>query len=252
MNMMIRLICVLASFYLIILCAPGTFGDERIYDFDERIYDFNNADAADAWEPIEAEWEIIDGEYVVTHSGEKAGIAVLKEAEGIDTSDVESIELMGYDLGTGRWQNTFIVFGFDERNPVTYAIGPCVGAAQAWRLCPVDSKTRVWPGKTTLVEHKERLVSRKWYHVKLVFDGDTIILYGAEGEDDLKEKLRYNFPGGRPSGRIGVGGIGGDAKFDDFKVTFKSLDADPGGQAVVEPEDKLPVAWGKVKAGSGS
>jgi len=94
MNMKIKLTCVLASFYLIILCAPGTFGDERIYDF-------NNADA---WEPIEAEWEIIDGEYVVTAdpNSSKVSMAVLKESEGIDTSDVESIS----EMPRRRWLAT--------------------------------------------------------------------------------------------------------------------------------------------------
>ena len=53
---MIRLTCVLVSLYLIILCAPGAFGDERVYDFSND----------DAWEPIQAEWEIVDGEFVVT------------------------------------------------------------------------------------------------------------------------------------------------------------------------------------------
>lgn len=246
MNMTTKLICVLASFYLITLCAPGAYGGERIYDF-------NNADAADAWEPIEAEWEIIDGEYVVTDpDSSRAGIAVLKESEEIDTSDVESIEFMGYDLGTGPWQNMFIVFGFDERNPVTYGIGPFVGSAQAWRLLPFDSRTRIYPAgdwDNPLVARKnEALGPGKWYHVKLEFDGDTVILYGAEADGDLEEKLSYEFPDGKPSGRIGIGGFGSNVKFDDFRVTgpgVKSL-------AAVEPKDKLPVAWAKIKAGFGS
>ena len=246
MNMMIRLTCVLTSFYLIILCAPGAFSDERIYDFD-------NEDAADAWEPIDAEWEIIDGEYVVTAdpNSSKVGMAVLKESEGIDTSDVESIELMGYDLGTGVWRNALIVFGFDERNPVTYGIGPMIGGAQAWRLMTFDSKTRIFVLGTFLAQHQEGLGPKKWYHVKLEFDGDTVILYGAEGEDDLEEKLRYEFPDGKPSGRIGIGGFGSNVKYDDFRVTFENPDAKPEGQAV-EPKDKLSTAWGKIKAGSGS
>ncbi len=239
MNMTIRLICVLASFYLIILCAPGVFGDERVYDFSND----------DAWEPITADWEIIDGEYVVTDPDtSRIGMAVLKESEGIDTEDVESIEFMGYDLGTGPWQNMFIVFAFDERNPVTYGIGPFVGDADAWRLLPFDSKTRIYPAgdwNNPLVPRKnEALGPRKWYHVKLVFDADTVILYGAEGEDDLEEKLRYEFPDGKPSGRIGVGGVGSNVKYDNFRVVGQNL--------AVEPEDKLPTAWGKVKAGSGS
>jgi len=240
MNMMIRLTCVLTSFYLIILCAPDAFGDERVYDFSND----------DAWEPIQGEWEIIDGEYVVTHDGQKTGLAVLNEAEGIDTSDVESIDVMGYDMGTAGWKNSFIVFGFDERNPTSYAIGPCVGGAQAWRLCPFDSSTRVWPA-AWLIQRGDGLASRKWYRTKIVFDGDTLILYGAEADGDLEEKMQYEFPNGRPSGRIGVGGIGSNAKFDDFKVTFENQDAEPVGQAVA-PKDKLSATWGMIKAGSGS
>lgn len=244
MDMMISLTCVLTSFCLMALYVPGAFADERIYDFD-------NEDAANAWEVIEAEWEIIDGEYVVTAdpNSSKVGMAVLKESEGIDTEDVESIEFMGYDLGTGQWKNLHIVFGFDEHHPVTYGIGAHLFGA--WRLMTFDSKTRIFALGTFLVQHKEGMGPRKWYHVKLEFDGDTVILYSAEGEDALEEKLRYEFPDGKPSGRIGIGGFGSNAKYDDFRVTFENPDAEPKSMTV-EPKDKLSTAWGKLKTGAGS
>jgi hypothetical protein len=235
---MAKLLCILISFGLILLSTPKVFGGERLYDFTND----------DAWEPIAADWEIIDGEYVVTDpTNSDASIAVLKESEGIDTRDVESIEFMGYDLGTGPWQNMLIVFGFDEKNPVVYGIGPWVGPAQSWRLQGFDTKTRIYRAMTWLARRNEVLGPRKWYHVKIEFADDTVILYGAEADRDLGPKLSYKFPDGKPSGRIGIGGVGSNVKFDDFRVTgpwTKSL-------AVVVPKDKLPMAWGKIKAGPG-
>jgi hypothetical protein len=84
---MIKLTCVLASFYLIILSAPGVFGGERVYDFSND----------HAWEPITADWwEVIDGEYVLTNPDRwKAGIAVLKESEEINAGD--KLEIIAKD-----------------------------------------------------------------------------------------------------------------------------------------------------------
>jgi hypothetical protein len=237
-KLMAKLLCILISFGLIVLSTPKVFGGERLYDFTND----------DAWEPIAANWEIMGGEYIVKDPADPdASIAVLKESEGIDTRDVDSIEFVGYDLGTGPWQNMLIVFGFDETKPVIYGIGPWVGPAQSWRLVELDSKTKVYTTLTWLARKSEVLGPKKWYHVKIEFDGDTIILYGAEGDADLQEKLRYEFPDGKPSGRIGISGVGSHVKFDDFRVTgpwTKSL-------AVVVPKDKLPMAWGKIKAGPG-
>lgn len=234
---MTKLLCILISFGLIVLFTPKVFGEERLYDFPND----------DAWEPISDIWAIIDGEYVVTTGGRNnAGIAVLKESEGIDIRNVESIEVMGFDLGNGSRKNIFIMFGFDENNAEMYGIGPFVGADD-WRLMVIDTENRIWRVGNWIVQHDEPLHPGRWYHVKLEFDGDTVILYGAEGDDDLEEKLRHEFPGGIPSGRIGIGGIGSNVKFDDFRVTGPGVN----NLAIVEPEDKLPMAWGKVKAGSG-
>ena len=235
---MAKLLCILISFGFIFLSTPKVFGGERVYDFSND----------NAWEPIADDWEIIDGEYVVKDSADPdASIAVLKESEGIDTRDVESIEFMGYDLGTGPWQNMLIVFGFDETKPVIYGVGPWVGPAQSWRLVELNSKTKVYTTLTWLVRRNEVLGPKKWYHVKIEFEGDTVIVYGAEGDGDLEEKMKYEFPDGIPSGRIGISGVGSHVRFDDFIVTGPGINS----LAVVEPSDKLPMAWGKIKAGPG-
>ena len=82
------------------------------------------------------------------------------------------MEAFAYDLGSGSWQNMYIVFGFDEANPLTYSDGPFVGGAQAWRFQTFDSKTR--GGISTVASGAEALSPGKWYHVKVMFND-----YGA-------------------------------------------------------------------------
>lgn len=204
----------------------------------DRLYEFNDDDA---WEVVTSEWEIEDGEYYQRNpvTG-NVGIAVLKESEGVDTKDVETIEVLGYDLGTGTWQNVYIVFGFNEGNPVSYLAGAFVGGAQAWRFQTFDSETR--GGITTVKEVDASLSPEKWYHLKLVFEDDSVILYGAEKGEDVEEKATYTFSQEKPSGRIGLGGTGSDTKFDDFIVSGTDIQG-----LAVEPEDKLSITWGKIK-----
>jgi hypothetical protein len=228
---MSKLLCVLNSFCFIILLVSSAFGGERVYDFSND----------DAWEAISATWEIVDGEYVKTDPDTStAGVAVLKASEGIDTKDVETIEVMAWDLGTGPWQNLTIVFGFDESEPLSYQAGPFVGGAQAWRVQTFNSANR--SGIATVQTVGDTLGPGKWYHIKVVFEGDTAILYGAEEGKDLEEKTRYDFPQGKPSGRIGLGGNGANAKYDNFKVTGPEVEA-----LAVESKGKLSAVWGDIK-----
>ena len=232
---MMKLVCALFSLCFATMILSLASAGERWYDFSDD----------SAWEPITADWEIIDGEYVnVGSTDSELGMAVLKETEEVDTEDVESVEVMGYDLGSGGWQNLFLIFGFDESQPLSYLAGPFVGGAQEWRIETFDSQNR--GGRASVAGAADVLSPKTWYHVKLVFEGDTGVLYGAEEDGDLEEKLRYDFPGGKPFGRVGLGGSNCDNKFDDFKVTGPGILG-----FAVEPEDKLAAAWGKIKINSG-
>lgn len=226
-----KLICILASLYFIILLASNAFSGERLYEFNDDT----------AWEVLTSDWTIENDEYYQRNPvTSNAGVAVLKESEGVDTEDVEAMEVFAYDLGEGSWQNMYIVFGYNEDNPFTYLGGPFVGGAQAWRFQTFD--TNGLSGIGTVKESGEALSPEKWYHVKIEFEGDDAILYGAEKGENLEEKLMYTLPDGKPSGRIGLGGTGSYSKFDDFKVSG----ADVQGMAV-KPEDKLSITWGKIK-----
>ena len=80
-------------FCLVVLFASTASGGERLYTFEDD----------NAWEPITAKWKIDDGEYVQTGSTDgEIGLAVLKDSEGVDTTDVETIEVDAYDLGTDQ------------------------------------------------------------------------------------------------------------------------------------------------------
>lgn len=229
---MVNRYCFLVAFCFALMLALAALGGERVYDFSND----------DEWEPITAEWEIVDGEYVkIDPDTSTAGIAVLKESEEIDTIDVESIEVMGNDLGTGAWQNMYIVFGFDEGNPLSYSAGPFVGGAQEWRFQSFNSANR--GGVATIKGMAGQLAPNTWYQVKVVFEGDEAVLFGAEEGEELEEILRHSFPGGIPSGRIGIGSNGSDVKFDNFKVIGPGV-----ASLAVRPEEKLPVAWGSIKA----
>ena len=97
---MLKQVCLLFSFCFIILPVSDVFSGERLYTFDND----------NEWEAITADWEIVDGEYVkIDPDTATAGIAVLKESEGVDTKNVESIEVTAWDWGTGEWKNMYTV-----------------------------------------------------------------------------------------------------------------------------------------------
>lgn len=199
---------------------------------DQVVYDFGDADA---WEVITGNWEVIDGEYVSTGAtSDQIALAVLN----IDTADVEVIEYEAYDLGTGGWQNFFTVFGYDEANPISYLAGPFVGGAQEWRVETFDSVTK--GSRTEVAGVADTLAPEKWYSVKVVFEGNDVILYGAERGQDLVELLRYILPEGKPGGKIGLGASNSEAKFDNVKITGASITS-------VDIDGKLATTWGTIK-----
>lgn len=199
-------VCVGLSFVI------GAFGGEHVYTFERQ----------DAWDAITGKWQVINGEFVKNDSETtKAGIAVLKKSEGIDMKDVESIEVTLMDLGTGPFKNATIVFGFDEAKPISFQVGVYTGGAQAWQIQTFNSATK---GDISVVSKKpESLQSSKWYHLKVVFVQNMVIVYGGEQNTNLLEKIRYTFSQGKPSGRIGLGGVGNNAKYFNFKVTGSKI-----------------------------
>ena len=202
----------------------------------EVVYDFGDANA---WEVIAGDWEIVDGEYVSTGATDSViALALLGDDFSIDTTDVEVIEYEAYDLGTGGWQNFFAVFGYDEANAVSYLTGPFVGGAQEWRVETFDPVTKGSRSKVAGVV--DSLAPEVWYSVKALFQGDEVIVYGAERGEALAEKLRYAFPDGKPSGRVGLGASNSEVKFDNVKVSGESL-------ASVDVNGKLAAVWGAIR-----
>jgi len=167
-------------------------------------------------------------------------IALLKESEGVRTEDLDYISVRAYDLGTGAWQNVFIVFGYNEKEPQYYLGGAFVGGRQKWAFDPININTH--KRGSELAGAPDKLSPKKWYVIKIVFDGDTAILYGAEEGKKLEERCRYTFPKGRPKGRVGLGASNSEPKFDDFTV------AGPTISAPVAPRDKLATVWAELKA----
>lgn len=203
-----------------------------------RQYNFNNDDG---WQALSGKWKIINGEYVQTGSTRnRIGIAVLKDSEGVDTRNVNSIEVYGYDLWSGDWNNILIMFGFDEKNSVSYLAGHYF-LTETWGIETFNPKNK--SSRTFVAIDNEKLVSRRWYHMKVVFSGNTVILYGATKGLELKEKVRYNIPGGIPSGKIGLAGSNSENKYDEFIVRGPGIE-----QMAVEPPDKLSITWASIKS----
>ena len=223
---------VLTGLCLIILSTSDTLSGVRQYNFNDD----------SGWQELSGKWEIINGEYVQTGSTDKRlGIAVLRDSEGVDTRSVSSIEVYGHVLTSGEdARNILIVFGFDEKNSVSYLAGHFF-LMEFWGIEPFNPKTKAPAGRWVAVDN-QRLVIRKWYHMKVVFSGNTVILYGASKGGKLKERLRYSIPGGRPSGKIGLAGSGCDNKFDDFIVKGPRIE-----QMAVEPPGKLSTTWASIK-----
>jgi len=214
----------------VVLYNPISLAGERVYTFDDM----------KAWEVISGKWEVKGGEFYSTGStSNMIAAALLKEEEGVRTEDLDYVSVRAYDLGTGEWQNIFILFGYDKNEPQYYLGGPFVGGAQEWRIEPVDTKTNDRGSK--VAAQGDTLSPEKWYIIKIVFDGDTAILYGAEEGKKLEERTRHTFPKGRPKGRVGLGGSNCENKFDDFTV------AGPTITSPVQPHDKLASLWGKLK-----
>ena len=167
-------------------------------------------------------------------------LAVLRSEEGVDTLDVEQIEVQAYDLGSGTGQNVFVVFGFDEAEPLASLGGAFVGGAQEWRVETFDAETR--GGRSEVAGVADVLSPEIWYTLQIVFDGDDVIVNGAEEGDPLEEKVRYTFPNGKPSGLVGLGCSQAESKFDDFRVQGTNI-----ASLAVEPAAKLATQWSALK-----
>ena len=226
-----KILCVLTGLCLIILFTSDTLSGVRQYNFNDD----------SGWQALSGKWRIINGEYEQTGSTDKrVGIAVLRDSEGVDTRGVESIEVYGKDLRSGEYSNLSIVFGFDESNAESYMTG--IGfLGGSWGVSKFNPRTK---GGWDIVTHTDanNLEIRKWYHLKVVFRGNTVILYGAIKGRELIERLRHTFPGGMPSGRIGLAGRNCDNKYDDFIVKGPGIE-----QMAVEPPGKLSTMWASIK-----
>ncbi len=226
-----KTLCVLTGLCLIILSTSDTLSGVRQYNFSDD----------SGWQALSGKWRIINGEYEQTGSTDKRlGIAVLRDSEGVDTRGVESIEVYGKDLGSGEWSNLGIVFGFDESNPESYIAG--IGfLGEAWKIFEINTRTKSL-GRS--VAHKDTNPNiRSWYHLKVVFRGNTVILYGAVKGGELIERLKYTIPGGIPSGKVGLAGSNSENKYDDFIVRGPGIE-----QMAVEPPGMLSTTWADIKA----
>ena len=106
-----------------------------------------------------------------------------------------------------------------------------------------DKRARPAPNKTPIKLKKgDNIEVGEWYHLKVVVEGDDLKWFindQQQGETKLKPAGGLDV---YDKGKVGIWAWETKASFDDFKVYGPDIE----GQAV-EPQNKLTVAWGKLK-----
>ena len=156
---------------LALATALNTWSGERHYTFEDD----------KAWEVITGEWVIEKGEFHSTKVAEEA-IVLLKKDEDVDMDGVEYISVRAHDLGTGEWQNIFVVFGNDGKSENYYLGGVFVGGRQEWAFDNVGMKTNKRAGAILAEACAPQCPPKKWFEIRLEFKkGEAILIGGEEG-----------------------------------------------------------------------
>ena len=154
---------------------------------------------------------------------------------------VEYISVRAHDLGTGEWQNIFVVFGNDGKSDNYYLGGVFVGGRQEWAFDNVGMKTNKRAGAILAVACAPQCPPGKWFEIRLEFKNSEAILIGGEEGDKVKERVLHKF-GKIQGGRIGLGTSKSIAKYKDFIVGGKGVQSMP-----VSPQDRMTTTWAKIK-----
>ncbi|MDP6999349.1 MAG: hypothetical protein QF569_24995 [Candidatus Poribacteria bacterium] len=218
------------TFFLLLVVLANAWSGERHYTFEDD----------KAWEVITGEWKIKKGEYHSTKDAEEA-IVLLKKNEGVDMAGVEYISVQAYDLGTGPWQNIFIVFGNDGKALNYYLGGVFVGGRQKWAFDNIGMKTNKRAGALQEVGCVPNCPPLKWFEIRLEIKNGEAILIGGEKGDKVKERVRHKF-GKIPSGRVGLGSSKSIVKYKDFIVGGKGVQSMP-----VSPQERMTTTWARIK-----
>lgn len=191
-------------------------------------------------------------------------IALLKESEGVRTEDLDYISVRAYDLGTGAWQNVFIVFGYNEKEPQYYLGGAFVGGRQKWAFDPIDINTHKRGSALAETPFTDTV---NWHHVAAVFDEGVLAIYldGKMVASRKADKTEVPSHGNN-------GGIGGtfdnnafgendkgkpgqvfDGLIDEVYIYSRALPPDEIAKyaQIVTPvpaKGNLPAMWGEVKS----
>jgi hypothetical protein len=198
------------------------------------------------WEAISGKYEIKGGELFFEApptQGPLMGFVLLKEKEGIDTKDIDYIEVRGMDLNGPGAKNIAIFFGYDKDAGSAYFAGPFVGGVQKWIFAKMTIPDHNWiNGRgTSIADAPDKLGPDIWYKTRLEFKADSVTLYGAENGKPLKELVTLDFPEGKPKGRIGLGGCDCVNKFDDFTVSGVKI------LAIQSLTKDIATTWGAIR-----
>ena len=217
------------TFFLLLVVLANAWSGERHYTFEDD----------KAWEVITGEWKIKKGEYHSTKDAEEA-IVLLKKNEGVDMAGVEYISVQAYDLGTGTWQNIFIVFSHDGKSDNYYLGGVFVGGRQKWAFDPIVTKDNKRGAEILVAACDPKCPPEEWFDIRIEFTNGEAILSGGETGGKIKEMGRHKF-GKIQGGRVGLGASKSIVKYKDFIVVGK------GVQASVSPQRRITTTWASIK-----
>ena len=223
----------LMMIFLALATALNTWASERHYTFEDD----------KAWEVVTGKWEIKNSEYHQTKKDAQEAIVLLKKSEGIDTADLESISVKAYDLGTGTWQNIFIVFGHDGKSDNYYLGGVFVGGRQGWAFDPIATKDNKRGAEILVAPCDPKCPPEKWFDIRIEFKNGEAILSGGETGGKIKAMARHKF-GKIQGGRVGLGASQSVVKYKDFIVAGK------GVQTSVSPQGRITTTWTNIKSAS--
>ena len=151
---------------------------------------------------------------------------------------VEYISVKAHDLGTGAWQNVFIVFGNNGKATHYHLGGVFVGGRQKWTFDKIGMKNNKRDGE---VDYVPKCPPQKWFDIRLDFKNGEAILSGGEEGGKIKERVRHKF-GKIQGGLVGFGTSKSIVKYKDFIVGGKEVKSLP-----VSPKDSITTTWASMK-----
>ena len=229
---LLRLITYSLAFFCVFMFSQITWSGEWAFDFED-------ANQAKEWKVANGTWKVQKGAYSEISAAEKAAHVLFGEDDWADYTVEAKIR-----VDSNKWAGlVFRAISEYEYYVLYQEPTPGVTAFFQHHGNVWDKRARPAPNKTPIKLKKgDNIEVGEWYHLKVVVEGDDLKWFindQQQGETKLKPAGGLDV---YDKGKVGIWAWETKASFDDFKVYGPDIE----GQAV-EPQNKLTVAWGKLK-----